>query len=125
MECFHYGKVRIVKLYIFADYCDRRFFRSVFYSFDHVRPFGKVGGFCFYSEFAAYYIGKMVLFEHKRRFIENGDSHVFYYAVFFYIAEKSDLFEYRVFERLVTAKDYYIGAYAHALKLFYGVLRRF
>ena len=64
----------------------------------------------------------MGLLQHQRRFVKAGESDVFYDAVQLHVAEEGYLFEYGILERLVAAEDYYIGVYAHALKLLYGML---
>ena len=64
----------------------------------------------------------MGLLQHQRRLVKAGESDVFYDAVQLHVAEEGYLFENGILERLIAAEDYYIGVYAHALKLLYGML---
>ena len=116
------GKVCVVELYILAYEAYAYFLLAGFYAPHHVLPFRKVGRGRVYAKLPADDVGKVGLLQHQRRFVKAGESDVFYDAVQLHVAEEGYLFEYGILERLVAAEDYYIGVYAHALKLLYGML---
>ena len=116
------GKVCVVELYILAYETYAYFLLAGFYAPHHAFPFRKVGRGCVYAKLPADNVGKTGLLQHQRRFVKAGESDVFYDAVQLHVAEEGYLFEYGILERLVAAEDYYIGVYAHALKLLYGML---
>ena len=116
------GKVCVVELYILAYEAYAYFLLAGFYAPHHVLPFRKVGRGRVYAKLPADDVGKTGLLQHQRRFVKAGESDVFYDAVQLHVAEEGYLFEYGILERLVAAEDYYIGVYAHALKLLYGML---
>ena len=119
---FRNGKVRVVKLNIFAHKTDIYGFVAVNYAVNHLFPFRKIKIRRVDIKLAAYDFRKTVFFKHKRSFIKHRHGDIFNYTFRLYVAEKGNFFEDGGLQRGVAAKHYHIGVNSHALQLLDGML---
>ena len=123
-QSLRYRKISVVQLYVFPDNGYFHGVSDLVYSVKHGNPFRQIGLGCFEIELAADNLRQFAFFKHQRRFVKHVHRGIFYDAILFHVAEKSDFRPYAFVKRLVAAGNDDVGRNAQSHKLLYGMLRR-